>query len=45
MLSSIKRNVLQQKLTEPALVAFYDIRPGKGANLFSREKISTGGDK
>jgi len=27
----------------PGLVAFYDIRPGSGAGLFS--KISKGGDK
>jgi len=26
------------------LVAFYDIRPGNGAGLFSKEKISKGGD-
>jgi len=33
-----------QKL-KPGLVAFYDIRPGKGAGLFSKKKISKGGDK
>jgi len=32
-----------QKL-KPGLVAFYDIRPGNGAALFSKEKISNGGD-
>jgi len=25
----------------PGLVAFYDIRPGNGAGLFTNEKIST----
>ena len=32
-----------QKL-KPGLVAFYDIWPGSGASLFSKEKISKGGD-
>jgi len=27
------------------LVAFYDIWPGNGASLFSKDKISQGGDK
>jgi len=26
-------------------VAFYDIRPGNGAGIFSKEKISEGGDR
>jgi len=47
--SPIKRNVLQYKTNtkklKPGLVAFYDIRPGNGAGLFSMEKISKGGDK
>jgi len=29
----------------PRLVAFYDIQPGNEADLFSKEKISKGGDK
>jgi len=47
--SSIERNVLQHKINtkklKPGLVAFYDIRPGKGAGLFSKGKTSKGGDK
>jgi len=47
--SPIKRNVLQHKINrkklKPGLVAFYDIRPGNGAGLFSKEKVSQGGDK
>jgi len=39
------KNVLQHKKLKPRLVAFYDIRPGNGAGLFSKEKISKGGDK
>jgi len=43
------RNVLQHKINtkklKPGLVAFYDIWPGNGAGLFSKEKISKGGDK
>jgi len=30
------------KKLKPGPVAFYDIRPGNGAGLFSREKISEG---
>ena len=33
-----------QKLKR-GLLAFYDIQPGHGAGLFSKEKISKGGDK
>jgi len=43
MHSLIKRNVLQHKINtkiKSGLVAFYDIRPGNGAGLFSKEKIS-----
>jgi len=36
---------MTQKKLKPGLVAFYDIRPGKGAGLFSKEKIRKGGDK
>jgi len=47
--SPIKKNVLQHKINrkklKPGLVAFYDIRPGNGAGLFSKEKVSQGGDK
>jgi len=32
-------NKLNTKKRKPGLVAFYDIRPGNGAGLFSREKI------
>jgi len=35
----------KHKKLEPGLVAFYDIRPGNRAGLFSKEKISKGGDK
>jgi len=42
MHSPIKRKVLQLKINakklKPGLVAFYDIRPGNGVGLFSREK-------
>jgi len=31
--------------TRTGLVAFYDIRPGNGVGLLSKEKISKGGDK
>ena len=34
----------KHKQLKPGLVAFYDIRPGNGAGLFSMEKISKGGD-
>jgi len=30
----------KHKIRKPGLVAFYDIRPGNGAGLFSKEKIS-----
>jgi len=48
--SPIKRNVPQHKINtkklKPGLVAFYHIRPGNGAGLFSKKKkISKGGDK
>jgi len=33
------------KKIKPGLVTFYDIRPGKGVGLFSKEKISKGGDE
>jgi len=36
---------MTQKKLKPGLVAFYDIRPVKGAGLFSKEKIRKGGDK
>ena len=49
MHSPIERNVLQHKINtkklKPSLVAFYDIRPGNGAGLFSKEKIRKGGDR
>jgi len=38
-----KKCSLQHKINTK--VAFYDIRPGNGAGLFSKEKISKGGDK
>jgi len=38
-------NKLNTTNRKPGLVAFYDIRPGNGAGLFSREKIRKGGDK
>jgi len=33
------------KKLKPGLVTFYDIRPGNRAGLFSKERISKGGDK
>jgi len=30
---------------KPGVVAFYDIRPGNRAGLFSKEKTSKGGDE
>ena len=35
----------KHKKLKPGLVAFYDIRPRNRAGLFSKEKISRGGDK
>ena len=34
----------KHKKIKPGLVDFYDIRPGNGAGLFSKEKTSKGGD-
>jgi len=44
MHSTIKRNVTQNKHKnlKPGLVTLYDIRPGNGAGLFSKEKVSKG---
>ena len=43
------KNIIQHKIDtkklKPGLVAFYDIRSGNGAGLFSKEKLSKGGDK
>jgi len=40
----MERNVLQHKFNtkklKPGLVVFYDIQPGNGTGLFSKEKIS-----
>jgi len=33
------------KKLKPGLVAFYDIQPGNRVGLFSKEKISKGGDE
>jgi len=45
----IKTNVLQHKINtkklNPGLVTFYDIQPGNGTGVFSKEKISKGGDQ
>jgi len=38
-------NKNKHKKTKAGLVAFYDIRPGKEAGLFSAEKISKGENK
>ena len=35
----------KHKKLKPGLLAFYDIRPGNAAGLFSKEKISKGGDE
>jgi len=35
----------KHKKLEPGSVAFYDSQPGNGADLFSKEEISKGGDK
>jgi len=35
----------EHKKLKPRLVAFYDIQPEIGTDLFSKEKISKGGDK
>jgi len=35
----------KHKKLKSGLVAFYDIRPGHGAGLFSEEKTSKGRDK
>jgi len=43
------KNTAQHKINtkklKPGLVSFYDIRRRYGAGLFSKEKISKGGDK
>jgi len=36
---------INTKKLKPGLVAFNNIRPDNGADLFSKEKISKGGDK
>jgi len=38
-------NTQMQKKLKPGLVAFYDIQPGNGAGLFSKEKTSKVRDK
>ena len=46
--SPIKRNVLQYKINtklKPGFVAIYNIQPGNGAGLFSKEKVTKGGDQ
>jgi len=35
-----RKKCLRYKKLQLGLVAFYDIRPGNGADLFSKEKIS-----
>jgi len=40
-----KKCTTTQNKLEPGLIAFYDIRSGNRAGLFSKEKISKGGDK
>jgi len=40
-----KKCTTTQNKHKPGLVALYDIRPGNGAGLFSKEKISKGGDE
>jgi len=35
-------NMLRQKQTEPGLVAFYDIWPGNGADLFIQPRSPHG---
>jgi len=34
-----------KKLQKPRFIAFYDIQPGNAPGLFSRDKISKGGDE
>jgi len=40
-----KKCTTTQNKHKPGLVALYDIRPRNGAGLFSKEKISKGGDE
>jgi len=40
-----KKCTTTQNKLKPGLIAFYDIRPGNGAGLSSKEKIRKGGDK
>jgi len=43
-----KKRITEQnthKKLKPGLVAFYDIGPGNRVGLFSKKKISKGGDK
>ena len=37
--------ILSYLKLKPGLVAFYDIQIGNGAGLFSKKKISKGGDE
>jgi len=41
---ALKAHRKHRKL-KPGLFVFYDFRPGNGVGLFSKEKISMGGDK
>jgi len=43
MINQLQHKINTKKL-KLGLFAFYDIRPGNGVGLFSKEKISKGGD-
>jgi len=37
----VQQRKINKNKVKPGLVAFYDIRPGNGAGIFSKEKISS----
>jgi len=39
------QNKINTKKLKPGLVAFCDIQPGNAVGLFSKERLSKGGDK
>jgi len=44
-LANQKKYTITEKIPKPGLVAFYDVWRGNAAGLFSKEKISNGGDE
>ena len=44
-INNTKQHKINTKNLKPSLVTFYDIRPGNGVGLFTKEKISKRRDK